>query len=89
MNEQKERARAARAAMGDLAWAGIDLGLDNIAPAFTGYEKTADEGRILAMVAGSEICSRSLRVMRPSGFWTKRLLRRDGRAGPRFWYDYW
>jgi alanyl-tRNA synthetase len=29
MQEQKERARAARAALGDLAWAGIDLGLDN------------------------------------------------------------
>ena len=29
MQEQKVRAREARKALGDLAWAGIDLGLDN------------------------------------------------------------
>lgn len=55
MTEQKERARAARAAMGDLAWAGIDLGLDNAPTVFTGYDKTADQGRILAIVADDEI----------------------------------
>ncbi len=58
MTEQKERARTARAALGDLAWAGIDLGLDNTPTAFTGYDKNADEGKILAVVVGEEVCSR-------------------------------
>ncbi len=42
MQEQRERARAARAALGDLAWAGIDLGLDNMPTEFTGYERFTD-----------------------------------------------
>jgi len=57
MQEQRERARAARAALGDLAWAGIDLGLDNTPTEFTGYERFSDEGRILAIVSGGELCS--------------------------------
>ena len=32
MEEQRIRARKAREALGDLAWAGIDLGLDDATP---------------------------------------------------------
>ena len=38
MQEQKVRAREARKALGDLAWAGIDLGLDNTPTTFVGYD---------------------------------------------------
>jgi alanyl-tRNA synthetase len=57
MKEQRERARAARAALGDLAWAGIDLGLDNTPTEFVGYDKVKEEARILAIVSGGELCS--------------------------------
>ena len=56
MQSQRERARAARAAMGDLAWAGIDLGLDNTPTIFTGYEKLSDEAKVLAIVVSDEVC---------------------------------
>ena len=55
MEEQKERAREARKALGDLAWAGIDLGLDNTPTEFTGYEKNADTARVLAVCVGEEV----------------------------------
>ena len=45
MEEQRVRAREARAALGDLAWAGIDLGLDNTPTVFTGYDHTEEIGR--------------------------------------------
>ncbi|UOO37087.1 alanine--tRNA ligase [Oscillospiraceae bacterium CM] len=57
MQEQRDRARAARAALGDLAWAGVDLGLDATPTVFTGYETLSDTGRILALVSGGEVCS--------------------------------
>lgn len=57
MQEQRERARAARAALGDLAWAGVDLGLDNTPTEFTGYEQFSVESRVLAIVSGGELCS--------------------------------
>lgn len=57
MQEQRERARAARAAMGDLAWAGVDLGLDQTPTAFVGYLNLAAEGKILAIVAEDELRS--------------------------------
>ncbi len=57
MKEQRERARAARAAMGDLAWAGVDLGLDNTPTDFTGYERYTDDCRILAIVSLGELSS--------------------------------
>ncbi|MEA4964282.1 MAG: alanine--tRNA ligase [Oscillospiraceae bacterium] len=57
MQEQKERARAARTALGDLAWAGIDLGLDNTPTKFIGYKEDEGAGRILAIVVGEEIQS--------------------------------
>ncbi len=58
MNEQRERARAARAAMGDFAWESIDLGLDkSVKTEFVGYEKNECEGKILALVADGELVS--------------------------------
>ena len=59
MEEQRVRARKAREALGDLAWAGIDLGLDDANPTvFTGYdENLTGEGRILAIVTDGEPCS--------------------------------
>jgi len=57
MEEQRIRARKAREALGDLAWAGIELGLDNTPTSFTGYEKTSDTGVVLAIVKQGEICS--------------------------------
>ena len=60
MEEQRVRARKAREALGDLAWAGIDLGLDTTPTAFTGYENTKDTGTILALVRDGEVCSELL-----------------------------
>jgi len=57
MEEQRVRARKAREALGDLAWAGIDLGLDSTPTRFTGYETLSDSGNILAIVTHSEISS--------------------------------
>jgi len=57
MEEQKQRARKAREALGDLAWAGIDLGLDNTPTEFTGYTKNEGAGRVLAIVVGDELQS--------------------------------
>ena len=59
MEEQRVRARKAREALGDLAWAGIDLGLDDANPTvFTGYDKNlTDQGKILAIVTDGEPCS--------------------------------
>ena len=59
MQEQRTRARQARAAMGDLAWAGIDLGLDNTPTEFTGYDHEENECRVLAVVVGEELCSKA------------------------------
>ncbi len=59
MEEQRVRARKAREALGDLAWAGIDLGLDDANPTvFTGYDKNlTGQGKILAIVTDGEPCS--------------------------------
>ena len=55
LQEQKVRAREARKKLGDLAWEGIDLGLDNTPTDFTGYEKNEDEARVLAVVVDGEV----------------------------------
>jgi len=54
MEQQRARARKAREALGDLAWAGIELGLDNTPTEFTGYEKEEDTGVVLAIVTHGE-----------------------------------
>ena len=41
--------------MGDLAWAGIDLGLDNTPTEFTGYEKDRDTAKVLAVCVDGEV----------------------------------
>ena len=55
MEEQKVRAREARKALGDLAWSGIDLGLDNTPTTFVGYERNSCEAKVLAVCVGDEV----------------------------------
>ena len=55
MQEQKVRAREARKALGDLAWAGIDLGLDNMPTTFVGYTENNCHAKVLAVVVGDEV----------------------------------
>ena len=55
MQEQKARAREARKALGDLAWEGIHLGLDNTPTRFTGYERETDTAKVLAVCVGDEV----------------------------------
>ena len=55
MQEQKDRAREARKALGDLAWAGIDLGLDNTPTTFVGYDRFNCDARVLAVCVGDEV----------------------------------
>ena len=57
MEQQRVRARKAREALGDLAWAGVDLGLDPTPTQFTGHDHTVDQGTILAIVCDGEVCS--------------------------------
>ena len=57
MKEQRERARAARSS-DETAWAGLDLGLDNLPTKFTGYERLHDDCTILAIVAEDELRER-------------------------------
>jgi alanyl-tRNA synthetase len=57
MEQQRVRARKAREALGDLAWAGVDLGLDTTPTKFTGYGHTVYQGTILAIVCDGEVCS--------------------------------
>ncbi len=53
LQEQKERARAARGDMSE-AWKSIDLGLDNTPTEFIGYTDLSGEARILAIVEDGE-----------------------------------
>ena len=53
--EDKIRAREARKALGDLAWAGIDLGLDNTPTEFIGYTEYNCEAKVLAVCVGEEV----------------------------------
>ena len=59
MKEQKERARAATAALGDFGWESLDLGLPKDEQTlFTGYESVMEEdASILAIVSEGELCS--------------------------------
>ena len=75
MQEQRERAREAREALGDLAWAGIDLGLDNArrpsSPAMTHLndDRCSDAGhRGRGRAAASAV---GLRRARRSSFWIR------------------
>ncbi|MDR1116827.1 MAG: alanine--tRNA ligase [Oscillospiraceae bacterium] len=58
MREQKTRARAARASLGDLGWASVDLGLDkDLKTEFTGYTSFKEAARILAIVSDGELAA--------------------------------
>ena len=54
MEQQRARARKAREALGDLAWAGVELGLDNTPTLFTGYENDRGACTVLAIVTQGE-----------------------------------
>ena len=53
--EQRVRAREARKALGDLGWAGIDLGKDMPETQFVGYTEDIAEAKILAVVSEEEL----------------------------------
>ena len=53
--EQRVRAREARKALGDLAWSGIDFGLENTPTDFVGYDVNNCEAKVLALCVGEEV----------------------------------
>ena len=53
--EQRVRAREDRKKFGDLGWASIDLGLDNIPTTFVGYNEYNCEAKVLAVCVGEEV----------------------------------
>jgi len=55
MLAQRERARTARLALGDLAWEGIDFGEDNAPSEFVGYDNTEFDAKITALVTEGEV----------------------------------
>ena len=55
MQEQKERAREARKALGDLGWNDVDLGKEIPATEFLGYDQNATEAKVLAIMADGEL----------------------------------
>ena len=56
MTEQKERAREARKALGDLGWAGVEFGKDMPATVFAGYEyDKLDDATVLAIVTEGQL----------------------------------
>ncbi len=54
MQEQRVRAREARAALGDLGWAGLSFGKEIPETVFDGYENASAEASVLAIVADGE-----------------------------------
>ena len=55
MQEQKERARKAREALGDLGWAGVEFGKDVPETQFVGYTNTSiDDAKVVALVVENE-----------------------------------
>ena len=56
MTQQKERAREARKALGDLGWAGVEFGKDMPATEFVGYDHdTVNGAKVLGIVAEGEL----------------------------------
>ena len=53
--EQRVRAREARKALGDLGWAGIDLGKDMPETQFVGYTENNCNAKVLAIVSEEEL----------------------------------
>ena len=56
MKEQKQRAREARKALGDLGWAGVEFGKEVPESKFVGYDCLTAEGKVTAIVQGDELC---------------------------------
>ncbi len=55
MDEQRQRARKAREALGDLGWAGVEFGKDVPETQFVGYDHTAiDDALVVALVVENE-----------------------------------
>ena len=54
MEEQRQRARKAREALGDLGWAGIEFGKEIPETEFVGYDEQSVEAKVLAIVADGE-----------------------------------
>ena len=74
MAEQKNRAREARKALGDLGWAGVEFGKDIPSTEFVGYDHDSiDDAKLVALVVEGEQAEEMM-----SG-----VLRRDGRPGRR------
>ncbi len=56
MEAQRVRARAAREALGDLGWSGVDFGKEVPATVFEGYDKTELDGaKVVAIVAEDQL----------------------------------
>ena len=55
MEEQRQRARKAREALGDLGWAGVEFGKEVPATEFVGYDHNAiDDAKVVALVVENE-----------------------------------
>ena len=55
MDEQRQRARKAREALGDLGWAGVEFGKDVPETEFVGYDHTTiDDAKVVALVVENE-----------------------------------
>ncbi len=54
MEEQRQRARKAREALGDLGWAGVDFGQEIPETEFVGYSVSSVQAKVLAIVAEEE-----------------------------------
>ena len=54
MQEQRQRARKAREALGDLGWSGVDLGQEMPETKFVGYTEYVSDAKVLAIVAEEE-----------------------------------
>ena len=56
MEEQRQRARKAREALGDLGWAGVEFGKDVPETQFVGYGNTAiQDAKVVALVVENEL----------------------------------
>ncbi|MBQ8797774.1 MAG: alanine--tRNA ligase [Oscillospiraceae bacterium] len=53
--QQRNQAREARKALGDLGWAGIDFGQEVTATDFVGYDNVNCEAKVVAVCVGEEI----------------------------------
>ena len=84
MQEQKQRAREARKALGDLGWAGVEFGKDIPATEFVGYDQDEFDATVVALVADDELRGEiAAGVRRCGGAGPVPVLCGDGRPGGR------